>query len=449
MAHGSGGDDDHDHEHGHTHDHAHGHTHDHEHEHDHAHGDAVGAGAPLERGSGRDKVLFLDTPSGIAGDMLVAALLDLGVPRDPIAHALESIPVHGYRLGVTRVSRSAISALRFVVDVDDGQPERSYREIREMLLASALTDGARTLALAAFRILADAEAAVHHTTADDVHFHEVGAVDSIVDVVAAAVALDHLGARVVCSPLPLGRGFVRARHGVLPLPAPATVLALRGVPTVGTDVESELVTPTGACLVAAAATSFATWPAMRPERVGWGAGSRELPDRPNVLRLVLGSPSSPRLEAADSTDAAYVVLEANVDDTTGELAAFAIERALAQGALDAWTTPIGMKKGRPAMQISALARRADLDVIAHVLLGETTSLGVRWRPVARFERPRRIVSVDTPYGPIPVKVADGDGLAPNVAPEHDACREAAVRHGVALKQVYAAAVAAFARNSPG
>jgi len=393
-------------------------------------------------------ILFLDAPSGIAGDMLVAALLDLGVPREPIDDALATVPVSGYRIELPRAVRSGISAARFVVEGESAQPERTYAEIRTIIERATLPDGARALASRAFRILAEAEAAVHRAPLDEVHFHEVGAVDSIVDVVAAAVALDFLGAEVVASPLPMGRGFVRARHGVLPLPAPATVLALRGVPTVPADVDFELVTPTGACLVAAAATRFARWPAMRPDRVGWGAGARDLPDRPNALRAVLGAPLAiERATPADGDatfDAPFVVLEANVDDTTGELAAFSVERALAHGALDAWTTPIAMKKGRPALQISALARRASLEELARVLLAETTTLGVRWRPVARFERPRRMVTVDTPYGAIPVKIADGDGIAPNAAPEHDACREAALRHGVSLREVYAAALAALA-----
>jgi uncharacterized protein (TIGR00299 family) protein len=424
----------------------HGDGHDHDHDHDHAHAPDdghvhVSAGprnAPLERGAGAGKLLFLDAFSGLAGDMLVAALLDLGVPRAPLDEALAALPVSGYRIRTFDVSRSGIVALRFVVDVDAGQPQRSYAAIRAMLEHATLTEGARALALRAFRILGEAEADVHRIPLDDVHFHEVGAVDSIVDTVACAVALDWLGARVVCSPLPMGRGFIQAQHGILPVPAPATVMALRGVPTVDTASTAELVTPTGACLVAAAATSFARWPAMRPERTGWGGGARELSDRPNLLRLVLGEPDD--TASADT----HTLLEANVDDMSGEVAAFALERTLAAGALDAWATPIVMKKGRPALMLAAITRRQDANTVARTLLSETTTLGVRLRDVRRQERPRRIVEVDTVYGRIPLKIADGDELPPNIAPEHDACRAAALAHGVPLKAVYAAALAAFA-----
>jgi len=377
--------------------------------------------------------------------MFVAALLDLGVPRGPIEEAMSALPIRGYRTHTFDVSRSGIVATRFEVEVESGQPQRTYAEIRAMVEAAPLTDGARALALRAFRILGEAEADVHRIPIDEVHFHEVGAVDSIVDTVAVAIALDWLGAEVVSAPLPMGRGFIRAQHGILPLPAPATVLALRGVPTVEDASPTELVTPTGACLVAAAARSYARWPAMRPERMGWGAGKRELTDRPNLLRVVLGTPDdTARRSGAHDADATHTVLEANVDDMSGELAAHVIERALGRGALDAWATPIVMKKGRPALKLSALARRADAGEVARALLAESTTLGVRTFDVRRTERPRRFVTVETPFGAIPVKIADGDGLPAHAAPEHDACHAAARLHDVPLRTVYAAALSAFA-----
>ncbi len=429
MPHGDGHDDAHPHAHGHAHAHGDGHV----------HAAAGPRNLPLARGAGAGKLLFLDAFSGLAGDMLVAALLDLGVPRAPIDEALAALPIDGYRVRTFDISRSGIVALRFVVDVDAGQPQRRYAAIRGMLEQAPLTDGARALALRAFRILGEAEADVHRIPLEQVHFHEVGAVDSIVDTVACAVALDWLGARVVCSPLPMGRGFIKAQHGILPVPAPATVMALRGVPTVDTASAAELVTPTGACLVAACATSFARWPSMRPERSGWGGGTRELSDRPNLLRVVLGAPDDTASPGAET----HTVLEANLDDMSGEVAAYALERALAEGALDAWATPIMMKKGRPAYLLSAVTRRADASAVARSLLAETTTLGVRLRDVRRQERPRRILEVDTEYGRIPLKIADGDDLPPNVAPEHDACRAAALAHAVPLKLVYAAALAAY------
>jgi hypothetical protein len=374
--------------------------------------------------------------------MLVAALVDLGVSRELIERGVRSLPLTGYELRFERRMRGAIAACGFDVQVPNAQPARDYAQIRAMFEAAAgLPEGARRLALDAFRLLAEAEAEVHGTSVEGVHFHEVGAVDSIVDVAAAAIALDHLGAEVVASPLPIGRGLVLTQHGPLPLPAPATLLCLRGVPTYDANIEAELVTPTGACLLRASARRFARWPELSPLRVGWGAGTRELADRPNALRLVLGDPTGPI--AAGATSSSHVVLELNVDDMTGELAAVALARAQHAGAIDVWSTPIGMKKGRPALMLSALSSRADVDAVARALLSETTSLGLRLREVGRIERARRMVSVQTPYGAIAVKVADGDGLPSNVAPEYEACRSAAEAHGVPVKHVYAAAVAAY------
>jgi hypothetical protein len=329
------------------------------------------------------------------------------------------------------------------VVVTGEHPSRDYARIRAMLEeSSSLTEGALGLALRAFRVLAEAEARVHASTPEEVHFHEVGAVDSIVDITAAAIALDHLGGDVVCAPLPMGRGIVGSQHGKIPAAAPATVLCLTDVPTQDAGIDAELVTPTGACLVKAAAKGFSRWPSMRPGRVGFGAGVKRLADRPNVLRVVMGEPSPAPLQASGASS--HVVLELNVDDMSGELAALALARAHEAGALDAWSTPIGMKKGRPALMLSALASRAGVDAVARALLSETTSLGLRVRPVDRIERARRMATVETPYGPIAVKIADGDGLPRNAAPEYEACKAAAETHGVPVKQVFAAALAAAA-----
>jgi uncharacterized protein (TIGR00299 family) protein len=271
--------------------------------------------------------------------------------------------------------------------------------------------------------------------AADVHFHEVGAVDAIVDIVGTAAALEHLGANVVVSPLPMGRGFVRAQHGVLPLPPPAVVECLAGLPTYDAGIDLELVTPTGAAIVAASATASARWPSLTPERVGWGAGRASLADRPNLLRLVLGRPS-PSAAAART----HVVLEANLDDATGELVASAMDALLRAGALDAWASPITMKKGRPAVTVSVLATVAQADALAHVLLRESTSLGLRRYEVDRVERPRRVIEVSTPYGKIPVKIGEGPFGPPQMKPEHDACVAAAAAHDVPVREVMRAAL---------
>jgi hypothetical protein len=410
------------------------HHHHHRHEHEHEHGER---NEEIAQGVGSGKILFLDAPSGLAGDMIIAALVDLGVPQNVVQDALSKIALKDVHVHFGTRARSGIVGTSFDVHVEGEQPERTFKSIREMLEASALDARVKARALATFEKLAHAEAKVHRSTIDEVHFHEVGAVDAIVDVVGSAAALEHLGARMIVSPLPMGRGFVKARHGTLPLPAPATVECLAGFPTYDAGIEFELVTPTGAAIVAANATGSSRWPSFSPERVGWGAGAADLKDRANLLRAVLGTPND---VARDGST--HVVLEANLDDATGELVASALEIALAEGALDAWSTPITMKKGRPAVTVSVLAVAERADALAHVLLRETTSLGVRRYRVDRVERPRRVVVVHTPYGKIPVKVAEGPFGPPQVKPEHDACAAAAKAHGVPLREVMRAALVA-------
>lgn len=371
--------------------------------------------------------------------MTIAALFDLGVPREVVEEAVAKLPLTGYELVVGKLHRSGVVATRFDVRVAKKQPERTYGSIDKMLREASLDAETKRLARAIFLRLGEAEAATHCMPLMDVHFHEVGAVDAIVDIVGAAAALSYVGADVVVSPLPMGRGFVKARHGVLPLPAPATVSCLSGVPTYGTDLDFEFVTPTGAAIVATAATGFARWPTFSPERVGFGGGSRDLPDRPNLLRLVLGRPT-----AADGEDD-YVVVEANIDDMTGELAAHAIAMLLAGGARDAWAVPITMKKGRPALTLCALAPRAQEQAVAAVMLRETTTLGVRVRRVSRVIRPRRWVTVETCFGSIRVKVSGGPFGPEQAKPELDDAVAAAQRHQVPLREVLAEVLAVYRR----
>lgn len=450
MAHGDATDGhDHDHPHGHSHghdhphDHPHPHDHDHPHSHDHGHDHGPAVARPtLAHGAGVGRVLHLDCFSGVAGDMLVAALLDLGVPMEPLRRALDALPMDGFEVSTSATMVSSVAATQFHVRVTRAQPQRRYREIREMLETAPLLEGVRRRAQDAFRVLAVAEARIHRISVDDVHFHEVGAVDAIVDIVAASAALEWLGARMTCAPLPMGRGFIRAAHGVLPLPAPAVVEILQGAPTEAAAVDAELVTPTGACLVKANASAYTRWPSMRPVVTGFGAGTRRLPDRPNMLRVVLGDVDAARA-GDDGTQGSHVVLETNLDDVSGQLSAHVTDALLRDGALDAWTTPVGMKKGRPGVMVSALVRRGEEGRVGRLMLGESSSLGLRWRPVHRIERPRRIEEVDTRYGRVPVKVADGDGLAPTAQPEWDVCRELATRAGVAVRAVHAEAAAAW------
>ncbi len=390
----------------------------------------------LERGAGLGKVLFLDAFSGIAGDMTISALVDLGVPRHVVEEAVRALGIPGVELVFRSGHVGALGATHFDVRVGGAQPERSYGEIRELIDASALGAQVRELAQRIFLRLAEAECEVHRISLDQVHFHEVGAVDAIVDIVGAAACFEFLGAEVVASPLPLGHGFVTCRHGVLPLPAPATVLCLRGVPTVDAGIEAELVTPTGAAIVSTVAKRFVRWPGLAPLAVGFGAGTRVLEDRPNVLRAVLGEPRQEPVSEART----HALLEANVDDATGEMVGHSIALLLTEGALDAWAVPLTMKKGRPGLVLSALARASDAGRLADVILRETSSLGVRHSLVNRVELPRRIVEVDTELGKIPVKVAGEPPL--KAKPEFDACARIARERGLTLREVLAVATRA-------
>ena len=451
MAHGDHDHGDHEHGHGHDeHDHHHGDheaPHHHPHPTGHHHHDLAPHGEPHEHeparrepipeGGGAGKTLFLDCFSGIAGDMTIAALLDLGVPLLVVERAIATLPLEGFHLHRGHKHESGIVATKVDVHVEGAQPERTYRSIDDMLSSSSLADPVKTLARAIFRKLAVAESDVHRMPLDDVHFHEVGAVDAIVDIVGAAACFVHLGALVVASPLPMGRGFVKARHGVLPLPAPAVVSCLAGVPTIPVELDRELVTPTGAAIVSTVARRFERWPSFAPERVGWGAGTQTLPDRPNLLRAVLGTETTP----STGLSGTHVVLEANIDDMTGEMAGHAIEALLAAGALDAWATPITMKKGRPGLLLSALTTTEGEGAAVSTILRETTSIGVRRLPATRVERPRRMVEVETPYGLIPVKISEGPYGPPVIKPEFDACARAAAEHGVPVRAVIAAALA--------
>lgn len=369
---------------------------------------------------------------------MLGALFDLGDNvRQAVSESLAALPLTGYRLGVDHVHRSGITARRVeVVQDDQAQPERSLKEILNILEEAELDSGVLRRATEMFQALGKAEGAVHGVLPEKVHFHEVGAVDSIVDIVGVAAGLEHLGARVCCAQVPLGQGFVRCRHGTLPVPVPATMALLEGVPVYGTEVQAELVTPTGAAIVKTQVDSFGLLPPMTLSATGWGAGTRTHPDRPGLLRLVLGEPTLSTVERG------CVVLEANIDDMTAEIAAHAVERALDEGALDAWIAPITMKKGRPALQVAILARQSDRDRLASLMMRETTTIGLRFYDVGRMELARRVIEVQTDFGPIPVKIAEDAGGPRNAAPEFDACRRASLEHDVPLKRVMAAASAA-------
>jgi len=367
--------------------------------------------------------------SGIAGDMTIAALLDIGVPLRVVEEAVDALGLDGVELEVRSGYAGAIGCTHFGVKWPTQEGERSFTDIKDLISHSRLEPRVKEAAIRVFLRLAEAEAAVHRTTVDQVHFHEVGAVDAIVDIVGAAAAFDYLGAVIKASPVPLGRGFVECRHGRLPLPAPAALVCLEGVPTTYSGLEAELVTPTGAALVGTLAEEFAEWFPMIPTRIGWGAGTQGLPDRPNALRVVLGR------ESPQSRELTHVVLEANVDDMTGELAAHALARLLEEGALDAWVVPVTMKKGRPGMVISALASLAQAAHLTEVILIETSSIGVRKTLVARTELERKIAEVSTPWGPVRVKETALGSAWGKAKPEMEDCRRIAENENLPLRAV--------------
>jgi uncharacterized protein (TIGR00299 family) protein len=383
-------------------------------------------------------ILHFDCFSGLAGDMILASLIDLGLPVEVIESAVAKLPLEHFRIRLEKEKRQGVMATRFFVDVEESQqPHRHYSSIRSMIEDADLNERIKGISLDIFETIAKAEARVHGTTIENTHFHEVGAVDSIVDIVGAGAAFDYFDARVTCSPIPLGQGLMKMAHGVLPVPAPATLFILTGVPVEGTEVKAELTTPTGAAVIKTVADAFTRFPPMVPSQIGFGAGARSHETRPGLLRVVLGE--SVKEQDAGLYPACYVI-EANVDDMTGEIAAAAAVALLENGALDAWFEPIQMKKGRPGLKFGLLCKLGDLERLSGKLFRETSTIGLRYYPVGRIEMERSMHTVDTPYGSIRVKVATGLEGSVNAAPEFEDCRRAASEHGVSVKRVMAVAV---------
>jgi uncharacterized protein (TIGR00299 family) protein len=374
------------------------------------------------------KVLYFDCFAGIAGDMTVAALLELGLPIETLREGLALLPLSGYTLESSRVERHSIAGTSFRVTLtEEDQPHRHYSGIAALIEQAPLKPRVKELAQRIFRRLAEAEASVHNVSLERVHFHEVGAVDSIVDIVGTAIGLDYLGVeRIYASALPFGRGFVQTAHGRLPVPAPATAWLMQGIPLAGDIGEGERVTPTGAAIIAALAQGFGAPPAMTPERIGYGAGEKDFPELPNLLRLVLGHTA----EAARHEE--VLVLETHVDDMNPEIFGFVMERLLEAGALDVAFGPLQMKKNRPATRLTVVADKGDLQKLSGIILAETTAIGLRYYPVQRITLARSSEERQSSLGPVQVKVLEGG----RVTPEFESCREIAIKRGLPLIEVY-------------
>jgi uncharacterized protein (TIGR00299 family) protein len=379
------------------------------------------------------QIAYFDCFSGIAGDMVLGAMVDAGVPVEAIAGPLGKLSIEPFRLEVSTVERHGLAATQVGVHVAESGVVRTYANVYALIENAELPPRAKSFALEAYRRLGEAEASVHGKDVAHVPFHELGAIDTIVDIVGAGLALDHLGVdRVYASQVATGFGMVRTEHGVFPVPGPAVLELLKGAPMYSGGIPAELVTPTGAAILAASVERYGDLPPMRVSTVGYGAGSRNL-EIPNVLRVLVGE----AVEQADELGPApAVVLETNIDDMNPELYEYVLERLFAGGAQDAWVTPIVMKHGRPAATLSVLCDLSDETTLREIIFAETTTLGVRRRVVEKWALPREFVDVEVDDSTVRVKVARAGNRITVVAPEFADCARVARETGRALKDVY-------------
>ena len=386
---------------------------------------------------------YFDCPAGASGDMILSAFVSAGFPARTLRDAVAALGLDEVTVRVSKTSRNGVVCRQLTVGQKAKVPElRVLPGIRKRIEAAGLPERVVTRSLAVFERLAKAEAKIHGIPMEKVHFHEIGAADTIVDIVGAALALEHFEVdRIVASPLPMGRGTISFSHGTLPLPAPAAADLLKGKPVYSIDVEGETVTPTGAAILSTLAARFGSMPAMRVRAIGYGAGSREYPDSANLLRVLVGDE-----EAGGVGEEVSVIVEAAIDDMVPEQFAHLAERLAEAGAQDVTLTPTMMKKGRPGTIVTAIGPTRKLDPISRALLTESTTIGLRHWTVGRRVLPREVVRVKTEYGAIAIKVARWGGRVANVAPEYDDCRAAARKHRVTLKSVYAAALRAAAKK---
>jgi pyridinium-3,5-bisthiocarboxylic acid mononucleotide nickel chelatase len=453
------------------------------------------------------RIAYLDCFSGMSGDMFLGALVDVGVSPQLFEDPLAALNI-GAKLDISRVTRGGISATKVDVFVhgekelprevfweqqrpthrpahapsghshaqrsepvqlrehnyartvrpegekDDSGSEvdghghsqgRGLGQIREIIAKAAISDRAKKTATSIFDALGAAEAKIHDSTSEEIHFHEVGAVDAIVDIVCAAIGAEALGVdEIVCSPLNLGGGTVKCAHGTLPIPAPATLELLKGAPVYSSDLQVELVTPTGAAIVKLLASRFAPFPEMKIDKVGYGAGSRDFPGQPNVVRLTVGEALA--THAPTMSDELITILESNLDDLNPQLFGYVMDRVLQAGALDAYGMPVQMKKNRPGTLLTVLAKPEDAAKLTQIIFSETSTLGVRHRQERRQALVRNWVTVRTPWGEVRMKLASMNGTVTNYAPEYEDCRRIAAEHHVPLKAVMQEAVQGYLRT---
>jgi uncharacterized protein (TIGR00299 family) protein len=386
------------------------------------------------------KIAYFDCFAGAAGDMIVAAMLDAGLDAEFLKAQLATLGLKNLDIKIIETRRAGLRALSFLPIVQKQQQERNLEQITKIITQSKISEQAKKTAITVFEKIAQAEGAVHGKDPDDVHFHEVGAIDSIVDIVSASVGFEALGLdKIYCSALSVGGGTIECAHQLMPVPAPATTELLKGVPIVGGPGQLELLTPTAAAILTTVVDRFCPLPAMKIEKIGYGAGSLESEEFPNVLRLILGQ----TVDDAEANADSVCLLETNIDDASGELVGSATEKLFKQGALDVFTTPIYMKKGRPAEQISVICKVEDVQQMEQILFEEGLTFGVRRQILQRSKLAREFLTVRTEFGEIRIKTGSLGGKIVNAKPEFSDCITAAEKHKVAVKAVLDAAMAAY------
>jgi uncharacterized protein (TIGR00299 family) protein len=389
------------------------------------------------------RVAHFDCFSGISGDMTLAALFDLGVPTEPVLAGIASLGLD-VRITTERVNKGGFAATQIFVHASEEDEHRHLPDIEAIIARGNLTPTQRALALKIFHRLAEAEAKAHGMSIDEVHFHEVGALDSIADIVGSAIALDLLGVdAVTSSPVAVGSGTIKCAHGVMPVPTPATAELLKGVPLRPAPIKTELTTPTGAAILTSIVSEWLDTPTMAIDKIGHGAGSKDFLEQPNLLRIFLGRAASSPLPSGEGRDNAQAdtvyLLETNLDDVPGEVVGYCFEQLFAAGALDVWTTPIQMKKQRPGIMLSVLTTEPNIAKLEAILFRETQTFGIRSFPVQRRKLNREMRTVETPWGPVAIKRGWRDGATLVWAPEYEDCARIARANQLSLHAVYEAA----------
>jgi len=388
------------------------------------------------------RTLYFDCFAGASGDMILGAMVAAGVDPDALRHQLSLLNVEGFKIDFETVDRSGLSATYARVATADQHKHRHLSDIRRIIEHSGVTDAAKELSIRTFTRLAEAEAHVHNEPVEKVHFHEVGALDAIVDVVGAAICFDLMKIdRFVSSPLHVGSGMIEMAHGRFPVPPPAVTELLRGVPFYSGEIKGELLTPTGAAIITTVCEEYGPIPRIKTDRTGYGAGTRQYENFPNVLRVLVGE-----TDAAEAASERLWMIETNLDDASPQIVGHVMDRVFEAGALDCYFTPVQMKKNRPGVLLSVLCSASEKERVMTLLFTETTTLGIRSYEVERRALRRSMVQVETPYGPIFVKVAHLNGRVVNEMPEFEQCREAAIRANVPLKVVEEAARVALAKT---